>query len=316
MLNFLDKLYTSIDDKNAFFKRIMYYSALRFLLRVISNAWVHISYRITFNNTRLKPIIDCKKEERIIVSLTTIPARVRNVWIVIESMMRQSYQPDMIILWLSREQFNSMDILPKRLLRMQEKGLQIKFCNGDLRAHKKYFYSIKEYPNDCIITVDDDILYSHELIMNLHAAHSVFPNVICCNYAGQIPTKSENILPSNDWKEQKGFKEPSFTLFPIGAGGVLYPPKSLHGDLFKDDILKRYCLSSDDIWLNIMARMNRTKVVKTTYYSKYIPIIFLKNKMLFLENVNNRQNDIQIENMRNYYLGKKGIDPYENSYFD
>lgn len=316
IINYFDKLYTSIDDNNKFLKKIRYYSALRFLLRIIGNAWVHIYYRITFNNKRMKPIIDQDIKKRIIVSLTTFPERVKTVWIVIESMLRQTHQPDMIILWLSKDQFNSIDVLPKRLLRMQEKGLQIKFCDGDLRAHKKYFYSMKEYPNDCIITVDDDVLYSTELIMNLYVVHLDFPNVICCNYAEQIPSKSANILPSNDWKEQKDFKEPSFTLFPVGAGGVLYPPKSLHEDLFKEDILKRNCLSSDDIWINVMARLKKTKVMKTAYYSKYIPIIIIKNKMLFSENINNRQNDIQIENMRNYCIKKHGIDPYGNDFLE
>ena len=29
----------------------------------------------------------------------------------------------------------------------------------DLKPHKKYFFAFKEYPNDLVITIDDDVLY-------------------------------------------------------------------------------------------------------------------------------------------------------------
>ena len=68
-------------------------------------------------------------------------------------------KPDEIILWLAEEQFNGIDSLPKALLEQQKRGLTIRFCD-DLRSHKKYYYTMQEYPRDIVILVDDDIVLS------------------------------------------------------------------------------------------------------------------------------------------------------------
>lgn len=76
-----------------------------------------------------------KREQKIIVSLTSFPKRIDTLWITIETLLRQSMKPDEIILWLAEEQFNGIDSLPKALLEQQKRGLTIRFCD-DLRSHK------------------------------------------------------------------------------------------------------------------------------------------------------------------------------------
>ena len=48
---------------------------------------------------------DTNRKEKIIVSLTSFPGRINEVWICIESLMRQTFKPDAIELWLSLKQF-------------------------------------------------------------------------------------------------------------------------------------------------------------------------------------------------------------------
>ena len=86
------------------------------------------------------------RSKRLIVSLTSIPSRIDDLWLVIETLFRQSYKPDEIILWLSKDQFE-FAVLPVKLLKQQRRGLQIKFVDGDLKSHKKYIYAIETFPS-------------------------------------------------------------------------------------------------------------------------------------------------------------------------
>lgn len=58
---------------------------------------------------------DTISEKKIVVSLTSFPARIKKVHIVIESLLNQTIKPDKIILWLSKEQFEHYYVLPSKL---------------------------------------------------------------------------------------------------------------------------------------------------------------------------------------------------------
>ena len=80
------------------------------------------------------------------------PLRIGKVHLTIQSILRQSRPADRILLWLSKEEFPEEAQLPANLLRLKEKGL-------DIRSFKKVFYTAQEFENDVIVTADDDALY-------------------------------------------------------------------------------------------------------------------------------------------------------------
>ena len=286
-------------------------SVNRLIIKLLANGYAHIWYRLTFNKYRL-PVL--KKGEssspRLVVSLTSFPKRINSVWIVIESILRQDKKPDLIILWLSQDQFKSVDVLPSRLLKMQEKGLIIKLCEGDLRSHKKYFYAFKKYPNDVIITVDDDIIYSPVVLSYLINAHKQFPSAVCSNYAELIPTEPEKFYPTNSWAEMVFHGDPSYNIFPVGAGGVLYPPGLMSEKIYDKNCFLDLCKYADDIWLNVVSRYSNIPAVKTSYNSKYIPVIIKKNKTLHSLNLGGNYNDKQFKAIRDYFGKNFNFDPY------
>ena len=59
------------------------------------------------------------REETYIVSITSFPARINEIWITIETLLRQSFKPDKIILWLGEEQFPDKQ-LPESLTMLKE----------------------------------------------------------------------------------------------------------------------------------------------------------------------------------------------------
>ncbi|MFS3010283.1 hypothetical protein AAH021_23745 [Bacteroides thetaiotaomicron] len=116
--------------------------------------------------------VDCgintteKRTRKVICSLTSFPARIENIWVSIETVMRQTYKPDAIILWLAESQFPDHK-LPETLVRLQDKGLTIRFVDEDLRSHKKYYYVLQEFKDSNVILLDDDLYYPDGLVENL-----------------------------------------------------------------------------------------------------------------------------------------------------
>jgi hypothetical protein len=312
MVNFFDSIYNSTVSKNRLLERIRFYSLLRFLIRLCANTFIPAYYVLTRKEKKYSLGNCLQNDRRVIVSLTSFPARINRVWIVIESLLRQETKPDMIILWLSIEQFSTLESLPLNLKKLQARGLTIRLCENNLKSHKKYYYVMKEFPKAYIVTVDDDVIYNSKLLSFLIKSNSKYPNAICCNHAAHINVAAGVILPYLDWKTVNYEQYPTTEIMAIGMGGILYPPNSLISDVFNTQVFKRYCFQADDIWLNIMARLIGTKIAKTPYSSFYLPIINFKNITLASKNVNEEFNDEQLKSVRTYYIRKYGIDPYQD----
>lgn len=311
MIDFFDHLYASIENRNQILKKLKYYSFLRFIVRLGANILIPIYLNLTQGNKKYTIASEIKQEELIIVSFTSFPARINRIWIIVESILRQKRKPNMLILWLSSEQFSDISLLPKRLLQLQNRGLSIRLCSDDLKSHKKYFYAMQEFPNDIVITIDDDVIYNSDLLLNLVEVNNKYPSAICCNHASRIVIKNGEIAPYLSWDNKVTEEKPNSEVMPIGVGAVLYPPYSLDNDVFNIDIFKKYCFQADDIWLNIMARLKGTLVVYTGFKSAYLPVINKNNKTLNASNIDEGLNDLQIKSIREFYINNRGIDPFK-----
>ena len=265
-------------NKSTFLERIKFYSVLRLSIKIISNLTLPVYFSSTKKNIKYRLSTSSKKNDRIIVSLTSFPPRIKRVWLVIESILRQTNKPDKIILWLSREQFNSLGVLPKKLLSLQDRGLEIKLREGDLRSHKKYYYTMKEYPNDICLTIDDDVIYGSHLIANLVKCSKSFPNKICCTYSCKISYEDKKLLPYSQWPIANEYFIPTLDHLPIGVGGVLYPAGVLHKSVLNKDIFMLYCPDADDLWLKTMSLLNNVCIVDTKVNSLYLPVVNFRNK--------------------------------------
>lgn len=196
----------------------------------------------------------------IIVSLTTYGKRIYDVAFTIESIMQQSMKANRIILWLDNSFRNQS--LPESLVNQQKRGLEIAFCE-DLGPYKKLIPSLLHFPNDTIITIDDDAIYDYDLIERLINSHLKYPSIICCCRARRISfAKDGSLLPYNKWKRPLEETFPSHFVFATGVGGVLYPPHCLDEEVNNDDEFLNICNTADDVWFNAMAIKNGTKVKK------------------------------------------------------
>ena len=200
------------------------------------------------------------KPKQTIVSITSYPARINSVSLALETVFKQTRKPDNVILWLAKSQFPNQDKdLPKELLRfVSKKGLEIRWCEDDLKPHKKYFYAFQEYPDALIITIDDDILYPPDRIENLFLSYLLHPYAVSAARAHLIPvSETGKILPYKLWPQEIDayVDKPSLQLCSTGCGGVLYPTalfSKVRACLLDKEIIMRSCLNADDLWLKGM----------------------------------------------------------------
>lgn len=274
------------------------------LFKVPLNAFLPNYYSRTGHLFKL-PSVDTnsKNKKQIICSLTSFPARIEQTWIAIESLFRQSTLPDRIILWLSLDQFPNREI-PDSLKNMQSRGLEIEFCEGDVKAHKKYLYALTKFPKDLIITYDDDLYYDRKNIENLLLLHKKYPDFIVTNRAHRIRINDgkDQIQLYRKWKHNSTYSKPSYNLVATGGYGALYQSHLLHYDTSNKELIKKLCLYADDIWLKIMASLNRTLVVTNDRYGKD-PILISKTQKekLVTTNVLSGGNDEQLFDLMTYY---------------
>lgn len=289
MIKILYKLLYKTKGKKAY---IILYKMIKLYLNLIYPFYAKVKSKNASNQ-----ILD-----NVIVSLTTFPARIDLVWITIETILRQNYRPERIILWLADSQFESIDKLPPKLLRQINRGLEIKFCD-DLLSHKKYYYAMKNYPDAIIITIDDDTYYPEDFVEKLFETHKRYPNTICCNLGHLITVENGEIEPYKNWKSgADGYDTPSHYLVPIGCEGILYPPKCLNKEVFNKNHIKELCPTADDLWLKSMAALNGVRAVKNNAKSiTYANLISSKRSSLSKQNVDQNKNDEQLKNIINKY---------------
>lgn len=217
------------------------------------------------------------RDKKIIASLTSFPQRINYVSVTIKQLLTQSLKPDELILWLAEEQFpNKEGDLPQNLLELKNFGLSIKWCN-DIKSYKKLIPALKEFPKDIIITFDDDICYSEDVIKDLYDSFLKEPESIHTNRAWRmIKNKAGGFVFVRNAKmilKENMYKKASFQNCIIGCGGVLYPPHCLNSQILNEECFTRLIPTQDDIYFWAMAVLNRTKIKIVNGYSKSVETI-------------------------------------------
>lgn len=252
------------------------------------------------------------REKEIVISLTSFPGRIADVWIVIECLFRQTYKADKIILWLSELQFEGVE-LPSLLTDQQSRGLDIRFVKGDIKSHKKYIYALNEFKNDYVITVDDDLYYDNKLIQNLIQLKEKYPYALPTNRAHLIQFDNRNkVAPYSKWYHNYPIEKQSLLLVPTGGFGTLYEFDQLYQTFDNQILIKELVPHADDLWIKIQSLLKNTQVVTNNRYNKD-PISVKSSQLEKLVSINvlRGANDVQLRAVLDYF--KMGnLENYKN----
>jgi hypothetical protein len=191
-----------------------------------------------------------KKAQSFIVSMTSHVGRFHSLESFFRNFELQELLPKQTILYLTQQDSIMLSTLDVYIPRF----VTIRLCE-DLGPGKKLIPALRDFPKSNIITVDDDVVYPKDLIKRLVSHSKDFPKNIIAGRAHNV-TLDENLMPRkySDWNQKVSvFNGSHKLLFPTGVGMVLYPPKSLHPDVFDTNVYLENCFFQDDIWFYIQA---------------------------------------------------------------
>ena len=199
-----------------------------------------------------KGIANKKRNTQLIVSLTSYPLRIDTVHLTIQSLLHQSCKPDKVILWLADSQFeNREQDLPENLKILKKYGLSIEWCE-DIKSFKKLIPTLKKYPDAIIVTADDDQYYPITWLEGLYQEHKKYKKYIISYDVTKLKMAEKGELV-NDIDAVVENHNVSYFNKILGGYGCLYPPNTLHPEVFHKKIFMKYINLNDDIWFWGMA---------------------------------------------------------------
>lgn len=239
--------------------------------------------------------------EDFIVSLTSHSKRINTIHLCLRSVFEQTLRPKKVVLYLDSSL--NPNVIPDNIIPFTQMGLNIIFVSDQIGPHNKYYYTIKHYPNETVITIDDDVIYEKTTFENLLNTHQKYPNSVCANRVKYMVFDNNHLLtPYNDWiSEYDKILTPSKKLIATGVGGVLYPPNTFTKSAFNMLDIIKLALTADDIWLKIMELLNGVPVVWTGKLPQHPQQIPGTMDESLWRTINKSKNDEYIKRITEYY---------------
>jgi len=281
----------------------------------VSDLWKKIDKLEGELNKILDPARVGQKPGDYVICFTSFPARIKSLYLVIESLLRQTVPPKAVFLTLGLDEFRKKSYLPRKLLALEPRGLQINLVQKTTHQYDKVLFASEINAQNNIVIVDDDVIYPQDSMQHLLEAHEQFPNCVIANRCHLIEVDEKgDPLPYEKWKKEVVLDAPSYKLIPTGVGGVLYPK----GFLDPKTVDARNILGSapyaDDIWLKCCA-LEKGLPTKSTklalrgnyggWYMRYTPT--MTAGALHLTNAQRGVNDLQM-NLSLQHLCMRAVD--------
>ena len=200
-----------------------------------------------------------EKDFNFILSLTSHPARFDALALALPELKKQILQPTEIILNIAHSDITQ---LPQSVRDLEATGFVVINECADLGPGKKLIPTLKSYPGMPIIVVDDDLLLSPDLTLQLMLEHHLYPDSIIASRVHRVTYAQDGLLePFSAWeKASDSLAGPSFDLMATSGAGTLFPAGALHPDGLDEARYVELAFHTDDLWWFFQARRNGTTV--------------------------------------------------------
>ena len=202
-------------------------------------------------------------KRKVIATLTTIPSRMENVHITIESILNQTIKPDEVVLSIPTHSIREEKDYE---LSDEVKKITLLYCDEDYGPATKLLGVLKreidlDYTEDrepILITFDDDKRYHNNAIHNLLSSDLIECGVVVCRKGSRIYMVDEDHPFHTDKNSgileriYNGADESSVRRVDVlfGTGGVAYRPSYFDHEVsafFVDDIFLSGYLAEKDV---------------------------------------------------------------------
>ena len=243
--------------------------------------------------------------ERIIISMTSYPARIQyvaKVWFTILKQMQPEYNCHCILVLAKPEFPNKEKDLPQDLLLLINSGkVELMWTTKNTLSHKKLIPTLLKYPNNPILIIDDDQYRTPNWLKTFIDYHRKYPTEVLTGITHFIlqdgifyrrtlmPGKYDNARPAN------------------GRGGTLYPPGIFTDkEFFDESLYMKLSPTSDESWQFYFMKKHKIPVRLIPYENDTHLVISEAQKMkTALWSVNNFGRYNVIWKTINDYFGTK-----------
>lgn len=224
-----------------------------------------------------------KKNEKLIISISSKYENLFNTKRVIESILNQNYNHFMyqILLILSKKEIKDINTLPNLFLKKNNK-FRLKLIDEDINLQTKLVIAIKEYPNNPILVINDDTTFPEGWLEMFINDHKKYPNDIISGSIQYFIGKNLTISKFSEGYKGKKFGTFNhiasiifnFAFVNTNLGGTLYPSNSFrNNDFFDYKLFNKISRNSDEFWQSCFIMMEN-KILRQSSniydYTQYI----------------------------------------------
>lgn len=238
-----------------------------------------------------------------IISLTSYYKRFNTLHLVIESLLQQSIPPKQIILWLSQQDIDKNNGIPKKITSLVSRGLIIKIKEENIKSYKKLSYISESIDSDVshILTADDDIFYPHYWALDLITT-SVDKECIACFRGHNFTILNDEYSYTKAMKNNLSEDVPSYNLIPTGCSGIAYPRDAISSMVASRSLFEHLCPDTDDIWYKMMTLKNGYRSCRVMRENIHFPVVLQSlGHSLFSVNVYDDKNSKNLKSTIEYF---------------
>ena len=209
---------------------------------------------------------------RYVLSITSHPARFDALAHMLPTLRNQILQPEKIYLNIFS---GDAVVLPKSIRELASTGFITIVEVEDLGPGKKLIPTLSYEKSLPIIAIDDDLILTPDLSLQLMIQHSLYPDAIIASRTHHITRNEDGSLqPFTQWQKSYDLSDgPSPDLLATSGAGTLFPAGSLHSDATDVTKYRELAFHTDDLWWYFQARRQGTLVRRLPGYREleFIP---------------------------------------------
>lgn len=273
------------DHSVAYLKHYQYKTAEEWITKKMKRGMPDQTYEHFLQNTPVEnffkvndmswdklELFNKQRKQKVIVSMTTIPKRQKRLMDNLPALINQSYPYDKLVINvddnLTDEEYKWYDDLKK-----YDARIEINKAEAKWRSCNKLLPTLKLYPHDLIITLDDDVFYPVDTIMHLIVEHMRHPDCVIAHEVNPLKITNEDGVPFISYVNGYDVKLMQVEWGKYLSNCALFPPYTFDGtDLYDYDKMME-CTNGthDELWFWIQSTLNNVMCVGLNYVRSFAP---------------------------------------------